>query len=99
LDVDIVVGRGGVEMTVRDLSRLLYDLQVPPTLYRLDGSHFELAHVIARQDGAWIVFLSERGGESDTVDFVSEHDACVHLLGRITLELIDRQILRVEAQP
>jgi hypothetical protein len=80
-------------MTVGDLSRLLYDLDVPPTLYRLDGSHFELAHVIAREGEDWVVFLSERGERSGTIEFASEHDACVYLLGSVALQLARRDML------
>ena len=83
-------------MTVGDLSRLLYDLDVPPTLYRLDGSHFELAHVIGPEGDGWVVFLSERGERSGSIEFAHEDDACVYLLGRITLDLFSRDMLQVE---
>ncbi len=82
-------------MTVGDLSRLLYDLDVPPSLYRLDGSHFELAHVIAREGDGWVVFLSERGERSGAIEFAHEYDACVYLLGEITLALARRDMLNV----
>ena len=77
-------------MTGAQLSKLLYDLGVPPEIYRLDGSHYELAHVLAHRDGGWVVFLSERGGESDAVEFANEHEACVFILGRMFLELVER---------
>jgi hypothetical protein len=83
-------------MTVGELSKLLYDLDVPTDVYRLDGSPFELAHVLAREGSRWVVFLSERGGQSDRSEFTDEHEACVNLLGRIFLELADRGELRVE---
>jgi hypothetical protein len=82
-------------MTVAELSRLLYDLGVPTDVYRLDGSHFELAHVLGREGARWVVFLSERGSQSDRIDFADEHEACTHLLGRIFVELADRGQLRV----
>ncbi|HMJ96903.1 MAG TPA: hypothetical protein VK486_13680 [Thermoleophilaceae bacterium] len=82
-------------MTVAELSTLLYDLDVPSDIYRLDGAHFELAHVLAHEGSTWVVFLSERGGQSDRIEFVDEHDACVHLLGRIFLELTERGQLAV----
>jgi hypothetical protein len=82
-------------MNAGELTRLLYELDVPSDLYRLDGSHFELAHVLAQRDGRWVVFLSEHGGESDVATFADEHDACIQLLGRITLELADRDQLRI----
>lgn len=81
-------------MTRAQLSELLYALGVPADVYRLDGSHFELAHVLDHRAG-WVVFLSERGTESDLIEFASEDDACVHLLGRVCLELVEREQLRV----
>jgi hypothetical protein len=82
-------------MTVAELSRLLYDLNVPPDLYRLDGTHFELAHVLARRDSQWVVFLSERAGESGAVVFDDEHRACIHLLGCIFVSLVERRRIQV----
>ena len=82
-------------MTRAHLSKILYDLNVPPHLYRLDGTHSELTNVIAQRDSHWVVFLSERGGESGPVEFQREHDACVFLLGRICRDLIDMDMLRV----
>lgn len=82
-------------MTVAKLASLLYDLGVPPDVYRLDGSHFELAHVLAHEGERWVVFLSERGEQSDRIEFASEHDACVQLLGRVALEMIERHRLAV----
>lgn len=82
-------------MTVGQLSKVLYDLGVPPDIYRLDGSHYELAHVLAQEGDRWVVFLSERGEQSDRVEFESEYDACVHLLGRVAQELIERRRLLV----
>jgi hypothetical protein len=86
-------------MTVAQLSRLLYELNVPPDLYRLDGSHLELAEVLTREDTGWAVFLSERGEQTDRVEFRSEHDACIHLLGRVAAELIERRRLAVVPRP
>jgi hypothetical protein len=82
-------------MTKGQLSDLLYRLGVPEDIYRLDGTHFELAHVLARRDSHWVVFLSERGTESDVAEFDDEHHACVHMLGRVCLELIERGQLEV----
>jgi hypothetical protein len=82
-------------MTVAELTKLLYDLRVPTDLYRLDGMHFELAHVLAREEARWVVFLSERGDQSDRIEFADEHEACVHLFGRIFLELAEGGQLRV----
>lgn len=86
-------------MTVGELGRLLYDLGVPPHAYRLDGSHFELANVLRHDGDRWIVFLSERGGESDRVEFQDEHHACVHLLGRVCLTLAGQKRLEARSKP
>jgi hypothetical protein len=83
-------------VTKAQLSEMLYQLGVPPDLYRLDGTHFELAQVLARRGSGWVVFLSERGTESDIAEFTDEHNACVHMLGRLCLELIERSLLRVD---
>ncbi len=82
-------------MNVGQLSKILYDLNVPPQMYRLDGTHLELAHVLAREGSGWVVFLSERGGQSGRIEFSREHDACEHLMGRIALDLVDRRALAV----
>jgi hypothetical protein len=82
-------------MNVAQLTRILYDLNVPPGIYRLDGTHHELAHVLAREQAGWVVFLSERGGRSGPIEFTREHDACQHLMGRIALDLIERHRLAV----
>jgi len=85
-------------VTVAELSRVLYELDVPVQIYRLDGSQFELAHVLGRDGSRWVVFLSERGGQSDRISFADEHQACIHLLGRICGELIERGQLLVRDQ-
>ncbi len=80
------------------LSKLLYELAVPPDMYRLDGTHFELAYSIEFKHGKWIVFLSERGGESDPTEFESEHVACTYFFGCIAIELFERGILTLEGK-
>jgi hypothetical protein len=82
-------------MHVPELSRLLYDLDVPSDVYRLDGSHYELAPVLAKRDDGWVVFLSERRGESSPVQFTSEHDACRYLLGCIFESLAHRGRIQI----
>jgi hypothetical protein len=84
-------------MRKAELSRLLYDLDVPPSVYRLDGTHLELAHVLAQRGEKWVVFLSERGTESGVEEFLDERTACVYFLGRVCLDLAQRGRLRVMA--
>ncbi|MEY2430370.1 MAG: hypothetical protein QOC92_95 [Acidimicrobiaceae bacterium] len=87
-------------MTVAELSKVLYELDVPSDLYRLDGSHRELATVLARRGSKWVVFLSERGEESDPVEFDNEDHACVYFLGSVCLDLVGRGQLRAaQADP
>ncbi|MDQ3677606.1 MAG: hypothetical protein M3401_12525 [Actinomycetota bacterium] len=81
-------------MTRGDLSALLYRLNVPADRYRLDGSHYELAHVLSERESGWAVFLSERGVESSPIEFHDEHDACIYLLGCVCLELAESERLR-----
>ena len=78
-----------------ELTKILYDLGVPPEIYRLDGTHYELAHVLAEENGRWRVFVSERGDESGAMEFSNEREACTFLLGRICLELVERSRLQV----
>jgi hypothetical protein len=84
-------------MTKAELSQVLYRLDVPSGIYRLDGTHYELAHVLAHRNGKWVVFLSERGTESAPVEFSDEDTACVYLFGRICHDLVERGRLRVAA--
>jgi hypothetical protein len=82
-------------MTKAELARVLYELDVPPDLYRLDGCHFELANVLTHEPSGWVVFLSERGEQSDRKEFHSERDACTYLFGRICHDLVERRQLKV----
>jgi hypothetical protein len=82
-------------MRVAELSKLLYDLDVPPDIYRLDDTHYELAHVLAKRGHGWVVFLSERAGESSPVQFTSEHDACTYLLGCLVETLARRGRIQI----
>jgi len=58
-------------MNLAELGKLLYQLDVPPSLYRLEGSHFELANVVTRHDGRWRVFLSERATDPTHASLMS----------------------------
>ena len=95
LEIDRSAISDNAAIDLRRLSRVLYDLDVPPSRYRLDGSHFELAHVLDRRDDRWVVFLSERGGESGATAFDDEHAACAYLLGKVLGELAEHGSLRL----
>jgi hypothetical protein len=79
-----------------ELARILYDLGVSSWLYRLDGSHSELATVLDHRDSRWVVFLSERGSESSPIEFEREDQACVYVLGCVALDLLARNQLCVD---
>jgi hypothetical protein len=82
-------------MTVPYLWRLLDDLNVPPEMYRLDGTHSELAWVLSKRDQGWVVFRSDGSGESDPVRFASEHAACMYLLGCVFEALYRREQIKI----
>jgi hypothetical protein len=84
---------------VPELSKLLYDQHVPPDIYRVDGTHYELAHVLDKRDDGWVVFLSERAGESSPVRFTDEHDACTFFLGCVFETLARRGRVQITPRP
>ena len=77
-------------MTRAELGPFLYRLDVPPHLYRVDGTHSEQATVLAEDEDAWVVFVSERGDRCGAVSFESETDACTYFLGRLFEDLAVR---------
>ncbi len=85
-------------MTRNELSALLYKLDVPPSMFRLNGEHHELAFVLAQRDAGWVVFLSERGEESAPISFEKEWDASAFLLGQVCVELARMKRLRVTSE-
>ena len=51
-------------MTKRELSDVMYALDVPPSYWHVDESSGQGGTVLAERDGRWVVFLSEHGDES-----------------------------------
>lgn len=84
-------------MNFDELSKLMYDLNIPSRFYRLDGTHYELAEVICRRDDRWVMFLSERGSEYDRVEFADEHLACIHFLGRVVRSLAESNLIAIKS--
>jgi hypothetical protein len=85
-------------LNVAYIWRLLDDLKVPPETYRLDGTRSELAHVLIKRGEGWVVFRSEGSGESDPVEFASEHTACAYLLGCVFEALYNREQISIRPQ-
>ena len=83
-------------MTKAELGPFLYRLDVPPHLYRVDGTHCHGANVLAEDEDAWVVFVSERGDRCGAVSFDNERDACTYFLGRLFEDLAARGRLRVD---
>ena len=54
--------------------------------YHLFGAHLDDAMVMDRRLDGWVVFYSERGGESSLTVHHDEASACRALLGRLTSE-------------
>lgn len=68
-------------MNRKDLVEILHHEKINPSHFALDGGHPSERHVLDYRPGAgWVVYYSERGGESDLRAFDSESEACRHLL-------------------
>jgi hypothetical protein len=74
-------------MTKRELSDVMYALDVPPSYWHIDGSSGQGGTVLAERDGRWVVFLSEHGDESGSRWFDDERIACAYYLGLICARL------------
>jgi hypothetical protein len=82
-------------MNIPYLWRMLDGLKVAPEIYRLDGTRSELARVLAKRGEGWVVFRIEGSGESDPVEFTSEHTACTYLLGCVFEAVYNREQIRI----
>lgn len=54
-----------------------------PSTVSLYGSHGNEGLVIDHRPGGWVVFYTQRGGESDLTKHLSEHAACLNVLERL----------------
>jgi hypothetical protein len=61
-------------------------LGVRPGTYHLFGAHLDEAMVMDRRPEGWVVFYSERGGESSPAVHDDEANACADLLARLVRE-------------
>jgi len=79
------------------LAAHLDSLGINPDCYHLYGAHLGDAFVLDHRPEGWVVFYSERGGESSTKVFDSEPAACRELLARVTEE--DHAFFQLVAGP
>lgn len=87
----------GPPLTRKSLAVLLDRLGVQPTTYSLCGAHSPEAHVMDHRPEDWVVFFTERGNESDLMRYMTEGDACLALLNRVTSE--DHNFFELVAGP
>jgi hypothetical protein len=76
----------GPPLTRESLAALLDRLGVQPTTYSLYGAHLPEADVMDHRREGWVVFFTERGDELDLMTYMTEADACLALLNRVTSE-------------
>jgi hypothetical protein len=87
----------GPPLTRESLAVLLDRLGVQPSSYSLYGAHSPEAHVMDHRREGWVVFFTERGNESDLMKYMTEADACLALLNRVTSE--DHNFFQLVAGP
>ena len=87
----------GPPLTKESLAVLLDRLGVQPTTYSLYGAHSPEAHVLDHRREGWVVFFTERVNESDLMRYMTEADACLALLNRVTSE--DHNFFELVAGP
>ena len=68
------------------LAAHLHELGVREGTYHLFGVHLDDAMVMDRRPEGWVVFYSERGGESSLTAHGDEASACADLQERVTGE-------------
>ena len=68
------------------LAAHLVELGVSENSYHLYGAHLDDAIVMDQRPEGWVVFYSERGGESALTVHRTEAEACADLLDRRTRE-------------
>jgi len=73
----------GPPLTRQSLAAQLDSEGVAERAYSLYGAHMEDAIVLDNRPDGWVVFYSERGGESGLKTYAKESDACLDLLSRV----------------
>ena len=75
----MMVGRleGDIIMKKSDLKKILIRMEIPPSLYILDGDgRTDERFCLEFLNGEWIVYFSERGVRTTNEKFLSEEEAC-----------------------
>ncbi len=76
---------GGPTLTREHTAALLQERGTPPAAFHLYGAHVDDAIVLDHRVGGWVVFYSERGGESTLLRHATEDAACRDLLDRLSM--------------
>jgi hypothetical protein len=64
---------------------------IRPDAYNLEGEACNECYVLRYEDGAWVVFYSERGYRRDPRSFGSEAAACEHMLNILLQDSLTRR--------
>ena len=72
-------------LTREAVAALLRRSAVPPHACHLYGAHIDDAVVLDHRPDGWVVYYSERGGESTLRRHATEDAACRDLLGRLPM--------------
>lgn len=79
------------------LATYLHEFGIREGTFHLFGAHLDNAHVMDLRPEGWVVFYSERGGESSVAVHRDEADACADLLARVTSD--DQAFFQLVAGP
>lgn len=74
---------GHIPETRDDLASYLDELGVNPAAFHLFGAHVDDAFVLDHRPQGWVVFYSERGGETIVSTHPDEAAACADLLAHL----------------
>jgi len=78
-------------MDRQQLRAILHEENIAENAYDLNGGHLSERYTIGEDHGTWFFYYSERGLESGRKEFLSESDACEHILK----QLIDDSTTRI----
>ena len=90
-------GNAAIPRSRTSLANHLNELGVNENSYHLYGAHLEDAIVMDHRPEGWVVFYSERGGESSLRLHLTEAGACTDLLDRLTRD--DHVFFTLVARP
>ncbi|MFA9466851.1 MAG: hypothetical protein ACERKN_21560 [Velocimicrobium sp.] len=67
-------------MIVKELERLLIDMNIPSHAYSVSGGLPNEAFCIGQSGDVWETYYSERGSKTSIREFGSESEACEYFL-------------------